>query len=170
MRTTHSLLAGRSAASLTPENVRAVSNTFLGLDAIVPFQHDPSGHTRFVVEIDEEDGAEVGKVYFGPDIYPGGSVADPNSALSMKAAVAHEISHFHRWQDRTELPDGILVHLDEAQTSLDSVLRFGGLLSPHEIQQLVRDAIQRLQLCRLELGGTDPAGEVVVGQPGVTSQ
>jgi hypothetical protein len=63
----------------------------------------------------------------------------------------HEISHYHRWQDATELPEGELVHLDEAQTSLDAALRFAGQLSAHEIQQLIRDAVHRLQLLRHEL-------------------
>lgn len=80
------------------------------------------------------------------DIYPGVSVIDPNSALSMRAAVAHEICHFHRWRNKVELPLGTHRHLDEAQTSLDASLRFASQLSGHEIQQLVRDAVQRLQL------------------------
>jgi hypothetical protein len=63
-------------------------------------------------------------------------VVDPNSALSMKAAVAHEISHFHRWRDQTELPLGVHRHLDEAMTSLDAALRFAAQLSAHDIQQL----------------------------------
>lgn len=148
-RAQRSLLAGRSFAQLTREQARSVANTFLGLDSEVAFQYDETGYTRFVVET--EDGEEVGRVYFCPDIYPGPSVLDPNSALSMKAAVAHEISHFHRWKDRTELDLGVYRHLDEALTSLDAALRFAGQLSPHEIQQLIRDAMQRLQLHRVAL-------------------
>ena len=144
-----SLLAGRSSDQLSEAEIRSVANTFVGLDRNVPFQHDPDGSTRFVVEND--DAEEVGRVYFGPDIYPGRSVLDPNSALSMKAAVAHEISHFHRWLDRTELPLGEHRHLDEALASLDAALRFANDLSPHEVQQLVRDAIQRLQMHGAEL-------------------
>jgi hypothetical protein len=49
------------------------------------------------------------------------------------------------------LPLGVHVHLDEAQTSLDAALRFSNSLSAHEIQQLIRDAVQRLQLLRNEL-------------------
>jgi hypothetical protein len=134
--------------------VRSVTNTFLGLDREVPFQHDDGGYTRFVVET--EDDEEVGRVYFSPDIFPGSSVLDPNSALSMKAAVAHEISHFHRWKDRTELPLGVHRELDEALTSLDAALRFATQLSQHEIQQLIRDAMQRLQLHRNTLNDTRP--------------
>lgn len=154
-RAQRSLLAGRSSAQLTEAQVRSVTNTFLGLDSEVAFQHDETGYTRFVVET--EDGEEVGRVYFGPDIYPGPSVLDPNSALSMKAAVAHEISHFHRWKDRTELDLGVHRNLDEGLTSLDAALRFAGPLSPHEIQQLIRDAMQRLQLHRVTLRGDSAA-------------
>lgn len=148
-RSEGSLIGGRSNAPLDDRKVRSVTTTFVGLDPEVPFQLDPDGRTRFVVE-DGDDG-EVGKVYFGPDVYPGAGVADPNSALSMKAAVAHEISHFHRWRDATELPLGQFTHLDEALTSLDAALRFSKDLSPHEIGQLIRDAVHRLQLLRGEL-------------------
>lgn len=144
-----SLAAGRSTEPLSEGKIRSVGTTFLGLDPTVPFVHDPGGRTRFVVE--EKDGEEVGQVYFGADVYPGASVMDPNSALSMKAAVAHEISHHHRWRDATELRLGQFIHLDEAQTSLDAALRFASQLSPHEIQQLIRDAVLRLQLLRMEL-------------------
>ena len=94
---------------------------------------------------------EVGVVYFGSDIYPGVGVADSNSALSMKAAVAHEISHFHRWQDKTELPLDTYRHLDEAMTSLDAALRFPKDLSDHDVHQLIRDALQRLTMHYAEL-------------------
>lgn len=144
-RSTQSLLAGRSSASLDRRQIRSVANTFAGLDHEVPYQHDPTGSTRFVVEQDEDD-QDFGIVYFGNDVYPGVGVLDPNSALSMQAAVAHEISHYHRWKDRTELPLDNHRHLDEALTSLDAALRFTGKLSSHEIQQLIRDAFQRMQL------------------------
>ena len=101
----------------------------------------------------------------GPDIYPGASVLDPNSALSMKAAVAHEISHFHRWKDRTELDRGVHRDLDEGLTSLDAALRFAGQLSPHEIQQLIRDAMQRLQLHGVALQrGSDELSDFAVAE------
>lgn len=144
-----SLVAGRSAAPLTDGQIKSVGSTFLGLDPSVPFRHDPNGRTRFVVE--DQDGEDVGVVLFGADVYPGSSVMDPNAALSMKAAVAHEISHYHRWRDATELPLGSHTNLDEALTSLDAALRFSGSLSPHELQQLIRDAVQRLQLLKVEL-------------------
>jgi hypothetical protein len=157
-RAQQSLLAGRSAIDLNERQIRSVGSTFRGLDDDVPFQYDPVGHTRFVVDAEEDE--DIGLVYFGRDIYPGPSVLDPNSALSMQAAVAHEISHFHRWQDRTELPLNIYRHLDEALTSLDAALRFVTTLSEFEMQQLIRDAIQRLQLHYAELSinnAEDPA-------------
>jgi hypothetical protein len=168
-RAQQSLLAGRSTIELSERQVRSVTNTFIGLDANVPFQYDPGGHTRFVVET--EDDEDIGRVYFGRDVYPGPSVMDPNSALSMLAAVAHEISHFHRWQDRTELPLNVYRHLDEALTSLDAALRFAAQLSPHEIQQLIRDAIVRLQLHYAALGESSAESSESVdtaGHPGAT--
>jgi hypothetical protein len=144
-----SLIGGRSNAPLDDGRVRSVTNTFIGLDNDVPFQLDPAGRTRFVVE--DGDEGPIGKVYFGPDVYPGPGVADPNSALSMKAAVAHELSHFHRWRDATELPLGECTNLDEALTSLDAALRFSRHLTAYEVEQLIRDAVHRLQLLRAEL-------------------
>lgn len=150
-RSEGSLIGGRSQAPLDDAKIRSVTNTFVGLDQSVPFQLDEGGRTRFVVEEGEE--GPQGKVYFGPDVYPGPGVLDPNSALSMKAAVAHEMSHFHRWQDATELPLGQFTYLDEALTSLDAALRFSRQLSQHESEQLIRDAVHRLQLLRAELFG-----------------
>jgi hypothetical protein len=148
-RATGSLPAGRSTNPLNDSQVRTVTNTLLGYESNVAFRHDPHGRTRFVVETSEE-GEDYGAIYFGPDVYPGRAVADPNSALSMTAALAHEVSHYHRWKDCTELPLDRLVHLDEAFTSLDAVLRFPAL-SPHDVAQLVRDALARLQLHAAEL-------------------
>lgn len=145
-----SLLGGRSTKPLSDGEIRSVGSTILGFGDEVSFKHDPTGATRFVVE--EEEGEEVGRIYYGADVYPGPGVLDPNSALTMKAAVAHELSHFHRWNDRTELPLGEHTPLDEALTSLDAVLRYSSKLSEHEIQQLVRDAVHRLQTHRAELG------------------
>lgn len=143
-RSTHSLLAGRSSRPLDDTEIRSAVNTLLGFDDTVPFRPDPTGVTRFVVEAGD-DGEDVGTVVIGSDVYPGTSVLDPNSALSMPAAIAHEIVHYHRWANRTELPDGVHTHLDEAFTSLEAALRFPRL-SPHDIQSLVRDAVQRLSL------------------------
>jgi hypothetical protein len=146
-----SLPVGRSTAPLSERQVQLVGSAFVGFDRAVPFRYDPVGRTRFVVENDE-NGQEVGIVYFGKDVFPGPGVADPNAALSMPAAVAHDISLYHRWNDSTELPLGVLEHLDEAQTSLDAALRFSRELSSHDVQNLIRDAVQRLQMLRAELG------------------
>jgi hypothetical protein len=141
-----SLLGGRRTQPLSDSEIRTVVNTFLGLDHTVPVQHDPSRSTGF--RIVEEEGEVVGRVYFSADIYPGPSVADPNAALSMQAAVAHEMSHYHRWRDNTELPHGKHRDLDEALTSLDALLRFSKSLSSFEVEQLARDAMLRLQRLR----------------------
>ena len=58
------------------------------------------------------------------DIYPGNVIADPNSSLSMLGTVAHEITHYHRWRDATEINDPGLEAIDEALTSLDPSLNF----------------------------------------------
>ncbi|MFI8594656.1 hypothetical protein ACIGCK_09560 [Microbacterium sp. NPDC078428] len=139
-----SLLAGRSDQPLDDRKVRAVSSTFDGLDYGIPYRFEDGASTAFRVETDL--GETYGIVVFGRDIYPGTSIIDPNSALSMKAAAAHELSHFHRWTDQTQLPEEHLEHLDEALTSLDAALRYSAQLSAHEIQQLTRDAMQRLQM------------------------
>lgn len=162
-RSRQSLLAGRSANALTDENLKSVTRTFVGLDNTVPFEPDPTGHTRFIIEYDETEGMEIGTVYFGADIYPGTGVVDPNSALSMKAAVAHELSHFHRWKDRRELPLGVHRHLDEAMTSLDATLRFAKDLTPHEVQQLIQDALLRLGMHYQELSSSEVEVEASAG-------
>lgn len=138
-----SLLGGRRTQPLSDHEVRSVTNTFLGLDRLVPTQHRPGSPTGF--SDTDENGEQVGRVYFSSDIYPGPSVADPNAALSMQAAVAHELSHYHRWRDNTQLPYDRYHDLDEALTSLDALMRFREHLSPHEIEQLARDAVVRLQ-------------------------
>jgi hypothetical protein len=105
-------------------------------------RHEPGVNTHFSAATDA-DGTEYGMIVFGPDIFPGTNALDPNSELSMKAAAAHELSHYHRWRDSTELVKG---HLDEALTSLDAALRFSSQLSTYEVLQLVRDAVKRLSL------------------------
>ncbi len=136
---------------MSDHEVARVANTFRGLGGLyVDAVLDANGSTRFVVE-ESEEGEELGRIYFGPDIYQGSSVIDPNSALSMAGAVAHELSHLHRWTNKTEYPLGFHRHLDEAMTSLDAALRFSGQLQPDDIQTLVRDAMQRIQLHYAEL-------------------
>lgn len=93
-----------------------------------------------------EKGEAYAEIVFGPDIYPGVGVADPNSSLSMQAAAAHELSHFHRWKDKTEVSNADLAELDEALASLEAILRYPKQLNDHEVRQLVADAIQRLQI------------------------
>lgn len=139
-----SLPAGRNHAPLTdPEQLR-VSNTCLGLERGVPFRVESRERTRFRVW--EENGEEHAEIVFGADVYPGTGVVDPNSSLSMVAAVAHELAHYFRWRDKTEISDNRLEHIDESLTSLEAILRYYGHFSENERQQLIRDAIQRLQL------------------------
>lgn len=139
-----SLLAGRNVAPLTDSEIRRVVNTFMGLERNVPFRHGEGERTRCRVYI--EDGDTLCEVVFGADIFPGTSVVDPNSSLSMQAAAAHELTHYHRWLNKTELDGENLVEIDEALTSLEAVLRYSSSLNETEVKQLVADAIQRLQL------------------------
>jgi len=118
-----SLLAGRNRAPLSPDEIRRATNTFLGLENTVNTLYDPTGRTVFRVSR-EVSGQEFGEIIFGPDIYPGSSVVDPNSALGLKAAAAHELTHYHRWTDKTALPDDSMEHLDEALTSLHAIMRY----------------------------------------------
>lgn len=140
-----SLLAGRNAAPLTDQEIRRASQVFLGLEARVPFKYDAAARTVFRVVV-ADDGEHYGEVVFGPDLYPGGSVADANSALSLNAAVAHELTHFHRWRDKLALPESELEHLDEALTSLQAIQRYDRDLNPTDVRQLVADAVQRIRL------------------------
>ena len=145
MANRESLIAGRNTQPLTDLEVRRVVNTFLGLDDTLPVRYDPNRRTAFRVPAAEQDGGEC-EVTFGNDIYPGRSVIDPNSALSMEAAVAHEVTHYNRWKDKTELPSSDLEEIDEALTSLEAILRLPRDLNEHATRQLVADAIQRLQI------------------------
>jgi hypothetical protein len=108
-------------------------------------RYEEAARTVFRVE-HSESGEEYGEIVFGPDIYPGRSVVDPDSALGLQAAAAHELTHYHRWRDKTELPDRSMEHLDEALTSLQAILRYDRQLSDHDVRHLVSDAIQRFQL------------------------
>jgi hypothetical protein len=140
-----SLLAGRNNAPLTLDEVRRATNTFLGLDDKVNARYDPDSRSAFWISLDE-NGTHFGEIVFGPDIYPGSSVVDPNSALSLDAAAAHELTHYHRWKDKTALSEETLEHVDEALTSLLAVFRYDRQLNQTDVRQLVADAIQRLQL------------------------
>jgi len=147
-----SLLAGRNQAPLSPDEVRRATNTFLGLDKTVNARYEEVARTGFSV-CQDESGQEYGEIVFGPDIYPGPSVVDPNSALSLDAAAAHELTHYHRWKDKTALPDGSMEHVDEALTSLQAIMRYDRHLSESDVRQLISDAIQRVQLYVQKLEG-----------------
>jgi hypothetical protein len=140
-----SLLGGRNSAPLDDGAVRRAVNIFLGMDDGVVVRYEASSKTIFRVAIDT-GGLEYGEIVFGPDIYPGSSVVDPNSALSVDAAAAHELTHYYRWRDKTQLTEPQLEHLDEALTSLQAIARYERSLREHDVRQLVYDAIQRIQL------------------------
>lgn len=139
-----SLLAGRNTAPLTQDEIRRSLNTILGLDNEVPARYQAGSRTVFRVPGSEPD-VEC-EIVFSEDIYPGKGIADPNSSLSMAAAAAHEVSHYHRWKDKSEIDDEGLTEIDEALTSLQAILRFPRDLSPHDVRLLVGDAIQRLHI------------------------
>jgi hypothetical protein len=139
-----SLLAGRNLAPLTQREIDRATSTFLGLDRAAPVRYEAEARTTFRVVIEETE--DIAEVVFGPDFYPGAGVVDPNSSLSIKAAAAHELTHWYRWRDRTEIVDEQLYEIDEALTSLEAVLRFPRELDPHDARQLIADAIQRLQI------------------------
>ena len=147
-----SFLAGRNQAPLSPEEIRRAINTFLGLEKTANARYEAGARTVFHV-CEEDNGEQYGEIVFGPDIYPGHSVVDPNSALSLDAAAAHELTHYHRWKDKTALPEDSMEHLDEALTSLQAIMRYDRHLSDPDVRQLICDAIQRLQLYVQELEG-----------------
>ena len=107
-------------------------------------RYDAQSRTVFR-EINEDDDPNH-EIVFGPDIFPGPAIADPNSSLGPLCAVAHELAHKCRHDDFTEINEVELEELDEAMTSLSAILRFHGHLNEHEIRQLVSDATQRLQI------------------------
>src|SRR5262245_20095457 len=132
-----SLLAGRRTAPLTPEESRRASQIFLGFEYHVSCRYEEGVKTEFFVRVNDE-GEHVGEIVFGPDIYPGGNIADANSSLSIAAAAAHELTQFHRWRDSIAISEDALGHLDEALTSLQAIQRYGNdprLLNPTEVRQ-----------------------------------
>jgi hypothetical protein len=152
-----SLLAGRNRAPLTQEEVRRAINVFLGLDNKVNAKYEADTKSAFRISVDDHTGEEFGEVVFGPDIYPGSGVIDPNSALSLDAAAAHELTHYHRWRDKTAIDAAELEHVDEALTSLQAIFRYEHQLSQTDLRLLVSDAIQRLQLYVKELPSPEDA-------------
>jgi hypothetical protein len=140
-----SLLDGRNVAPLTDTEIRRAANIFIGLAERVNAKYENGSATRFVFKLDEY-GEEYGEIIFSEDIYPGKNMVNPNAALSLKGAAAHELAHYYRWQDKTELPHGHLTHIDEAMTSLEAALRFHANLDVTDLQGLISDSLQRLRL------------------------
>jgi hypothetical protein len=136
-------LAGRRAEALSDREQRNIVAAAYSIDRFVDFVYDGQATRCRLYEV---DGEEFCNVAFGPDIYPGAGVLDPNSYLSVNAAIAHECSHVHRWRDQTEINDNDFGEVDEALTSLEAISRYHDGLSPVERRQLVSDAIQRLKL------------------------
>jgi hypothetical protein len=153
-----SLLDGRNLTPLSDREQRRAVNVFLGLDRGVNARYEEGTRTRFVTDIDEE-GEEFGEVVFSADVYPGGNLVNPNAYLSLDGAAAHELAHYYRWLNKSELPHGQLTHVDEAMTSLEAALRFAGKLSANDTQGLISDALHRLRLHVEELAPTQTAGE-----------
>ena len=147
----NSLLAGRNVAQLDNVAIKRASNTFLGFGENVNVIYEVGSATRFRVMIDES-GEEYGEVIFSDDIYPGQNIANPNSALTLAGAAAHELAHFYRWQGKTDLQHGHLIHIDEAMTSLEAALRYPHKLNNTDLQGLISDALQRLRLFAGEQG------------------
>ncbi len=145
------ILGGRRQAPLDEREIRRAANTFLGLDAEVIVRYEEGARTVFHVV--REEAEEYGEIVFGPDIYPGQCVVDVNSTLNLKAAAAHELTHFHRWINTRALDYTVMPLLDEALTSLEAVLRYERHLSEQDIRELVSDALQRLHLFATELAG-----------------
>src|SRR5687768_3847893 len=152
-----SLPPNRNNQPLTENQVDRVFLLFRHLDKSVSVRHVPGQRTCFVVR-QNPDGDEIGEVCFGADIQPGVAILDPNSTMSSLAAAAHEVTHYYRWIDGTELPRGPLDNIDEAITSLVAVLKFQDKLEWSEKAQLISDALIRL---RLHLDGQQP-DEVVL--------
>lgn len=140
-----SLLEGRNTAFLNVREQRRAANVFLGLDATVNARYEAGTRTRFLVS-EDDSGEEFGEVIFSADIYPGGNLVNPNASLSLDGAAAHELAHYYRWVNKSELPHGALTNIDEAMTSLEAALRFAGKLSPNDVQGLISDALHRLRL------------------------
>jgi hypothetical protein len=156
----HSLLAGRNQTPLSPAEIRRAVNTFLGMDSTATTRYEAESPTVFRVEHDAS-GVEYGEIAFGPDIYPGEGVVDPNSSLSLDAAAAHELTHYQRWRNKAALNDIAMIHLDEALTSLEAIVRYERHLNSQDVRQLVADAIQRLRLHAEGLKEANPTAAAV---------
>lgn len=153
-----SLLDGRNMTPLSDREQRRAVNVFLGLDRGVNARYEEGTRTRFVTAIDEV-GEEFGEIVFSADVYPGANLVNPNASLSLDGAAAHELAHYYRWVNKSELPHGTLSHIDEAMTSLEAALRFSERLSSNDIQGLISDALHRLRMYVAELPQPEPAEE-----------
>lgn len=143
------IMGGRNVTPLDERDQRRVLSIFTGLDdSVRTVSYDKDAKTVFkVVSADDsDDGEEYGQIIFGPDIYPGPGIGNPNAELSMKAAAAHELSHYHRWFNKTEINDLALESLDEALTSLDAVMRYESKLHRTDVLALIADASHRMSL------------------------
>lgn len=140
-----SLLDGRNLSPLNEREQRRAANIFLGFDGNVNARYEEGSRTRFLVEVDD-NGDEFGEIIFSNDIYPGPNLINPNASLSLEGAAAHELAHYYRWSNKSELPIGQLTHIDEAMTSLEAALRFSQKLSANDIQGLISDALHRLRM------------------------
>lgn len=138
-----SLPPGRNTTDLTDKEIKRAITTFLGLDNTVNARYEHGTSTRFIVSVDE-GGDEYGEVIVSEDIYPGPNVVNPNSTLSLLGAAAHELAHYHRWANKTELDHGVLSEIDEAMTSLEAAIRFSHQLKPADTLGLIADALHRL--------------------------
>lgn len=147
----YSLLGGRRLEALTEADIRRAIYAFAALDSTINVRHEIGSRTRFRVSRDES-GNDFGEIVFGSDIYPGASVVDPNSGLSLQAAAAHELTHYYRWLDKTQLDEPSLEHLDEALTSLEAINRYERHLSSIDVRLLTADAIQRIRIYVSGLG------------------
>jgi hypothetical protein len=145
-----SLMTGRNLAPLSEEDKKRTTNTFMGLDPEAVVRFDAENRTVFRIANDPLTAEEYGEIVFGPDIYPGTNIVDPNSSLGLVAAAAHELTHLYRWRDKQAIDDESLEHIDEALTSLQAIANFGGL-KPVEVRQLAADAMQRLRLHLIQL-------------------
>ena len=139
-----SLQAGRNTRPLDDGEIQRVMSVFYNLDRTANVRYDE--HSRTVFRPINEGTDLNHEIVFGPDIFPGPAIADPNACLSMRCAAAHELTHKARHDDLTEVNEPELEDLDEALTSLGAILRFQGDLSGQEIRELISDAIQRLML------------------------
>lgn len=155
-----SLLDGRNHTPLSEREQRRAANVFLGLDRNVNARYEAGTRTRFVTS-DDEAGEDYGEIVFSEDVYPGANLVNPNASLSLDGAAAHELAHYYRWLNKSELPHGQLTHIDEAMTSLEAALRFSGHLTPNDIQGLISDALHRLRFYVEELPLPQPGGEIV---------